>query len=160
MIDSIAVTFVGPTFPSMAEANRHLATLLGENVRADVAMGGHPPWRPRIFPGGTPTFKFIGDTMKEKSNEHYAEVSWGGGHIYARVQQYGASITRTPAMRRFFWAKWYETDDPFWKNMALSTKQTIEIPVRSATSWIYARRQEYEAFIGKLLTIKEPGRPS
>jgi hypothetical protein len=158
MIDSIKVSFEPPPFPSMFEINQKLAILLGQNIRDDVAQGGHPPWKPRIYPEGISSFRYIGATMKTEATDHYAQASWGEDLVYARVQQYGASIVRTDRMRRFFWAKWYETKEEFWKGMALSQKATIDIPVRSATSWIYARREEYEEFIGKEITIKEPGK--
>jgi len=45
--------------------------------------------------------------------------------VYAKVHEYGGTFTITAQQRRFFWAKWYETNDEMWKALALSTRYTI-----------------------------------
>lgn len=51
---------------------------------------------------------------------------------YAPVHEYGASITVTPKMVAFFWAKYRETGSDRWKWMALGAKRkgVIVIPAR------------------------------
>lgn len=49
---------------------------------------------------------------------------------HARIHNEGGKIAITPKMRRFFWAKFKETEKEFWKNMALTKKTHIDIPKR------------------------------
>lgn len=49
---------------------------------------------------------------------------------YAAAQEFGARIRVTPAMRSYFWARFYETDDERYKAMALSPKSVFEIEPR------------------------------
>ncbi|MCX7737477.1 MAG: phage virion morphogenesis protein [Candidatus Kapabacteria bacterium] len=57
---------------------------------------------------------------------------------YAAIHQYGGNITLyipiTSKMRKFFWAKYYNTGLVNWKAMALTKKKelkpTIRIPAR------------------------------
>lgn len=49
---------------------------------------------------------------------------------YAAIQNYGGEIQYTEKMRKFFWARFYETGDPLYKSLALSKKPTITIPKR------------------------------
>jgi phage gpG-like protein len=45
---------------------------------------------------------------------------------YAAVQEFGLSDQEiTDRQRRFFWAKWSETNEPMWKALALSRTYTI-----------------------------------
>lgn len=50
--------------------------------------------------------------------------------LYAGIQDAGAKIPVTEKMIKFFWAKWYETGNDVYKNMALTKKDYIEIPAR------------------------------
>ena len=52
---------------------------------------------------------------------------------YAKIQNEGGTIKVTPKMKKFFWAQFYQTGDPFWKRMALMKKKEIDIPKRQ---WI------------------------
>lgn len=49
---------------------------------------------------------------------------------YARIHELGGQIQKTPRMRAFFWAKFRDTGEDFWKGMALSKKTVINIPAR------------------------------
>lgn len=60
---------------------------------------------------------------------------------YAEIQNYGGKVPITPQMRRFFWAMYYnygggikgkELSDTalFYRNLAITTKQFINIPAR------------------------------
>jgi phage gpG-like protein len=45
---------------------------------------------------------------------------------YAAVQEFGLSDQEiTDRQRRFFWAKWSDTNEPMWKALALSRTYTI-----------------------------------
>lgn len=50
---------------------------------------------------------------------------------YAAIHEFGGSIRITPRMRRFFWARFMETEDRLWKALALTKKTHIHIPERS-----------------------------
>jgi len=47
---------------------------------------------------------------------------------YGAVHEFGYTGVITDKQRRFFWAKWYETQDDMWKALALS--HTYTIPAR------------------------------
>ena len=49
---------------------------------------------------------------------------------YAETHNKGADIKVTEKMRKYFWAKYSETGDEFYKNMALHKSDTITIPKR------------------------------
>lgn len=54
-----------------------------------------------------------------------------GEHIpYAALHNSGGKIKVTPKMRRFFWAKYRETQDEYYKNLALTQKQYLIMPKR------------------------------
>lgn len=66
-------------------------------------------------------------------------ISAGSNKVpYAQIHNEGGTIQRnitvTPKMRKFAWAKFYETEDSKWKGMALTKKtsiaQTITMPKR------------------------------
>lgn len=52
---------------------------------------------------------------------------------HGAAHQFGSDHTThpkvTPKMRKFFWAKFYETDDEMWKWLALTKKQQLDIDV-------------------------------
>jgi len=45
--------------------------------------------------------------------------------VYGAVHEFGYTGIITDKQRRFFWAKWYETQDDMWKALALSYSYTI-----------------------------------
>jgi phage gpG-like protein len=54
-----------------------------------------------------------------------------GEHIpYAALHNSGGKIKVTPKMRRFFWAKYMETQDEYYKSLALTKKQYLTMPKR------------------------------
>lgn len=74
-----------------------------------------------------------------------SKVSLGNTLVYGRIQNDGGRIMKTAKMRGFFWAMYYNTrrkgrkgepapeqpkEAQFWRNMALSKKDYIEIPKR------------------------------
>lgn len=56
-------------------------------------------------------------------------MEFGTSVEYAAIHEFGGLIRVTPRMRKFFWARWFETKDPFWKHMALF-KDQIRMPAR------------------------------
>jgi hypothetical protein len=60
-------------------------------------------------------------------NQYSANVEFA--IVYSAVHEYGLeNQVITPRQRRFFWAKWYETNEDMWKALALS--RTYTIPAR------------------------------
>lgn len=49
---------------------------------------------------------------------------------YAQLHNEGGTVTITAKMRRFFWAKYFETKEDYWKNLALTKKTKLRIPKR------------------------------
>ena len=66
------------------------------------------------------------------SNEAYADIHNNGGTLTIRV---------TPKSRKYFWFMYYRTKKQFWKNMAMTRKNTIRV--------VIPKRQ----FIGESVTL-------
>ena len=49
---------------------------------------------------------------------------------YAAIHNSGGRIAITPKMRKYFWAKYYETKKPHWLALAVTKKRHITIPKR------------------------------
>lgn len=120
------------------------ATIIGveavEEVRdhfADQGVNGQQ-WKPRI--PGTPrnNRKILSDTNNLEDSVTY-EVQAGNRRVvvgvdedkvpYARIHQEGGEIPMTPKRRAFFWAKYAETGNAFWKRLALA-KGPFIVPAR------------------------------
>lgn len=96
------------------------------------------PWKPRV--PGTPrnSRKLLSDTNTLEDSIRY-EVQMGGKQVavgldenlvpYAEIQQEGGTIEVTDKMKRFFWAKYLETGDVFYKRLALA-KGPFKVPAR------------------------------
>jgi len=142
-----------PVLPDLSEVMQNFATnRLGPDIRNDVAIGGNPTWPDRVHPPGKANLAYVDRTLQLSSGSNFARASFGNGLPFAMVHEMGTTIHRTPQMRKFFWAKWYETKDDFWKGMALS-KKDIVIPARPVVSGIYNRKEQYAKQIGHDLTI-------
>jgi phage gpG-like protein len=50
---------------------------------------------------------------------------------YAQIHNEGGDIQVTPQMRKFFWARFMETGDDFFKHLALTKKSHFHIPKRT-----------------------------
>lgn len=80
---------------------------------------------------------------------------------YGAVHEFGYTGVITDRQRRFFWAKWYETQDTMWKALALSTTYTIPARpyLRPAADDSGARAkavEEFRLYLARVLT-KELG---
>ena len=72
--------------------------------------------------------KSIQVDFKQEGNKWIIELSELG---YGKFHEYGAKITVTAKSKKFFWAKYKETGNQIWKNMALTKKPYFVLPVRS-----------------------------
>jgi phage gpG-like protein len=92
-------------------------------------------WKKSKYPGKKGTTmvqsgKTRRDIKKLKVSQRRVVVGIGGHKAYAEIHNTGGKLPITPKMRRFFWAKWYETKNDFWRNMALTKKTHLDIPQR------------------------------
>lgn len=91
-------------------------------------------WKKSNYPGVRKTMVQSGQTRRDikklKVSPKRVVVGIGKHNEYAAIHNTGGKIPITPKMRRFFWAKYKETQDTFWRNMALTKKTHINIPKR------------------------------
>ena len=76
--------------------------------------------------------------------------------VYGAVHEYGGTFTITPRQRRFFWYKWYETEDEMWKALALSVTYTI--PARPYLRPAIDAKQDEAITLAARLLWEEMGR--
>jgi phage virion morphogenesis protein len=106
------------------------------SIMKNFAQGGRPDkWKQskRAAAGN-------GQTLKQSGRLHnsitYAitgrKVTWGTNKIYAAIHNFGGKIKPrvTPKMRKFFWAKYFETEDEKWKYLALTVKKRLTINIQ------------------------------
>lgn len=68
-------------------------------------------------------------SIRSRSDDH--SITFYSDLAYAGIHNEGGEIKVTARMKRFFWHKYYETKDEFWKAMALMKEgKTIKIPRR------------------------------
>lgn len=68
-------------------------------------------------------------SIRSRSDEN--SITFYSDLAYAGIHNEGGEIKVTARMKRFFWHKYYETKDEFWKAMALmKVGKTIKIPRR------------------------------
>lgn len=68
-------------------------------------------------------------SIRSRSDDH--SITFYSDLAYAGIHNEGGEIKVTAKMKRFFWHKYYETKDEFWKAMALmKVGKTIKIPRR------------------------------
>ncbi len=153
MLKEIRIEGSVPKITSMPEVMEKLSKKLEADVKEDQQKGGNPTWKPRIFPSGAAHLNYISKTLRRSSTKTSATVGWGEDLPYAVIHEEGGQIPKTDRMRRFFWAKWYETNEDFWKNMAISKKSVINIPSRPILPGIMDRANQYAEFIGQNVVI-------
>lgn len=73
-----------------------------------------------------------GDLRKSiRSRSDESSITFYSDLAYAGIHNEGGEIKVTARMKRFFWHKYHETKDEFWKAMALMKEgKTIKIPRR------------------------------
>jgi phage gpG-like protein len=81
----------------------------------------------RSFTKGQP-----GNVFRVSQEGDNFEVEYGSDLPYARVQEFGGFIASKGNMHKYFWAKFAETKQPYFKNIALSVKKKggVNIPAR------------------------------
>ena len=89
----------------------------GAQVIADAAK--HHAARQGLYE----TYALIDSIEPVKVNQYRVDVRVGVP--YGAVHEYGGTFTITDRQRRFFWAKYAETNDDMWKALALSKTYTI-----------------------------------
>lgn len=68
-------------------------------------------------------------SIRSRSDE--SSITFYSDLAYAGIHNEGGEIKVTARMKRFFWHKYYETKNEFWKSMALMKEgKTIKIPRR------------------------------
>lgn len=68
-------------------------------------------------------------SIRRRSYDH--SITFYSDLAYAGIHNEGGEIKVTARMKRFFWRKYHETKDEFWKAMALMKEgKTIKIPRR------------------------------
>ena len=67
---------------------------------------------------------------KFKAERNMIVVGVSNDINYASIQNYGGKIPITPKMRRYFWAMYKQTNEEYWKGLALTKKKHLDIPAR------------------------------
>ena len=98
-----------------------------KSIQMNFLIGGRPrAWKP-VKSGDTPLVRSgkLMRSIRYIAGDKKVTIRAGEGLPYATIHQFGGTfqIPVTEKSRSFFWAKWYETGDDFWKWCAL-TKQT------------------------------------
>jgi phage gpG-like protein len=113
-----------------------IAARLRYTFRQQFLTGGNGGWAKQQHPMGTKLMMLSGalyESETTSSDETSAQLNWGGGLPYARIRQTGGFIRVTKESRKFFWAKYFETKDEYFKNLALTRKSFFFTPGRPIT---------------------------
>jgi phage gpG-like protein len=81
----------------------------------------------RSFTKGQP-----GNVFKVSQNGSNFEVEYGSNLPYAGIQEFGGFIQSKGRMHKYFWARFAETKQPYFRNIALSVQKKggVKIPAR------------------------------
>jgi len=110
------------------------------------------PWKPSKH--NQDTLVDSGDLKKsiKTVSKSIKEIHIQSATPYSAIHNYGGTIRITDKMRKFFWAKFYETKKKHWKFMALSKKTFIYIPQRQYMGTTVKLKKEVEQIIKKIIT--------
>jgi hypothetical protein len=138
--DAFAKFFVGALARAMKDEADQLPDLMTALVLENMHEGRNPDPNTRnttsmvyersgglkrgFIPGQA------GSLSKVTVTPQGVDFTVGTTSIVALVQEYGATITITEKMRKFFWAKYAETGADMWRGLALTKKSVITIPPR------------------------------
>lgn len=114
-------------FPRIMEA------LTGENLNADTLEPGTISTSDKLYMGRGALRRALikgrtGNIVNVDYNLLNSQFEYGidtNVIKYANTHEYGDTRPITPAMRRFFWAKFFETGLQLFKGLALTKKTTI-----------------------------------
>lgn len=138
--DAFAKFFVASLVKAMKDESAQLPDLMTALVLENMHVGENPDPNTRnttdkVYErSGGLKRAFIpgqaGSLSKVTVTPQGVDFTIGTAYIVALVQEYGATITITEKMRRFFWAKYAETGADMWRGLALTKKSVITIPPR------------------------------
>lgn len=57
-------------------------------------------------------------------------VEVGSNMVYAALHNFGGQVAVTAKSRRYFWWRFFQTGDAFWRNLALTKRSHLQIPQR------------------------------
>lgn len=74
----------------------------------------------------------VGNIFKTSSTGNFYQLEYGSSLPYAAIQEYGGFIKSKGRMHKYFWAKFKETKQPYFKNLALHVQKKggVQIPKR------------------------------
>jgi phage gpG-like protein len=99
---------------NLKESMTKVRDVLLEEIYGRFDTSGYGTWS-ETRQGMMSTLRGIKNTVSGTSGDNWAEVS-----AKNTIHQRGGLMAQTPKMRRFFWAKWYQTLEERWKWMAIS----------------------------------------
>lgn len=127
--------------------------IMENSIKLNFTEGGRPvPWAPRKYDlFGNPLLFSSGSlygSIYSVSNEDTAEA---GARM--TIHQTGGTflVPITDRSRGFFWVMWFNTGDPHWKWMALTTRAVfiIHIPARP---YVMFQQEDIAAIIALVMT--------
>jgi len=105
-------------------AMNRIGDLLVASNRRNILSGGRPmPFMPTKA-GNRPLIgrgRLLGSILKRLVTTTAVEVEAGSGLRYAKIHQFGGTITQqvSPRQVAFFWAQWYRTGNDMWRRAAI-----------------------------------------
>ena len=122
-------------------------TLIGEHMIQSIQRNFDEQGRPTKWPPPSRNSLFTSGTLLKRRGDLYNSgtfrftedecvISWGLGLPYAWIQNFGGTThpVVSEKMKRFFWAMYMQSEDEFWKFMALKPVGevlNITIPART-----------------------------
>ncbi len=106
-----------------------LTDLFDQNFSKGAFFG--KPWKPR-HDGVRTHLNNSGKLRRSiRSDIKNTSIEFSSSEPYAGIHNYGGKIRVTPKMKKFFWAKYLESGQPYWKSMALKPAGSfVVIPQR------------------------------
>jgi len=149
MID-IKITGSLPMIKSdLTPAMARVAELLLQSNLERFENEGYGTWPPRRD-GSPATLAGIANTLQKTSDSRSATVS-----AMNTIHQRGGPMRITDRMRSFFWAKWYETQDPRFKWMALTRSGMLSFPVRTYLTFREGIIDDIKDILGQEILVSE-----
>ena len=74
----------------------------------------------------------VGNIFKTSSTGNFYQLEYGSNLPYAAIQEYGGFIKSKGKMHKYFWARFAETKNTYFKNLALHVQKKggVQIPKR------------------------------
>lgn len=90
---------------------------------------------------------------KFKTQRNLIVVGVSNDINYATIHNEGGQIPITPKMRRYFWAMYKQTNEEYWKGLALTNKKYLDIPARKFIGDSEGLRKNVDRMIVKELQL-------